>query len=304
MTYDMWSRLSETLLLAIFRRWPPRPSVSIFREASGRPEEEYELESKGLPFFAYFKCSPRLFRGKDVLDVGSGFGGRTLKYLEYGARSVTGLEISEDKVRSGSAFAERLGCDERAHFLLGSGEALPLPDCSFDLVTMLDTLEHVVDPAAVLRECQRVLRPGGLLAVVFPPYFNLTGGSHLHGYATRFPGLNLVFSSRTLKRATRRLLEEEGVEYRRFLRELESDKLWNMNGLTVRRFLDLVPSSRLRPVRVVFRAHLEYLSAEQRRNARVPRRIAYAAAQLMAKAPVVREIACMRVCAVLERPGP
>src|SRR5690606_10990063 len=39
---------------------------------------------------------------------------------------------------------------------------LPFPEQSFDVVTNLDFLEHVEDPQAIIAECARVLKPGGL----------------------------------------------------------------------------------------------------------------------------------------------
>jgi len=44
----------------------------------------------------------------------------------------------------------------------------PEADGSFDLITIVDVLAHVEDPAAYLRVCRRLLKPGGLLVVKTP----------------------------------------------------------------------------------------------------------------------------------------
>ena len=47
-------------------------------------------------------------------------------------------------------------------------QAMPYPDRAFDLIMHGDTLEHVPDPAQGLRECRRVLKPGGALCYTVP----------------------------------------------------------------------------------------------------------------------------------------
>jgi SAM-dependent methyltransferase len=293
----MWT---DRLLLWSFRRFPPRESI--FKESEGRAESEYVKEAEN-PFSKWFGIGPReFFNDKDVLDLGSGFGGRPVRFLEVGARRVTGIEINEELVSYSRAFAEKKAVDvERLRFVVGEGERIPLANETFDLITMYDVMEHVVVPEQVLSECWRVLRPGGVLATVFPPYFELWGGSHLHGYATALPGLNLFFTTKALRSAATILMESQGIPYRRYLREEPTDKLWNMNGLTVRQFQRLVRQS---PFRVDM---MRYIGRHDRRMTKkaggeaallTP---AFWLFEAAARLPLVREAYCSRICALLRK---
>jgi SAM-dependent methyltransferase len=57
--------------------------------------------------------------------------------------------------------------------ILASADALPVADDSLDLVLCTQVLEHVPEPAAVLSECFRVLRPGGRVALTVPLMWEL-----------------------------------------------------------------------------------------------------------------------------------
>jgi SAM-dependent methyltransferase len=50
------------------------------------------------------------------------------------------------------------------------GQRLPLRDKSVDAVLLMEVLEHVPDPLGILRECARVLTPGGYLCLTVPQY--------------------------------------------------------------------------------------------------------------------------------------
>ena len=52
----------------------------------------------------------------------------------------------------------------------GFGDAVPFADDSFDLVALLDTVEHIPNELGVLAECGRVLKPGGKLIVTVPAF--------------------------------------------------------------------------------------------------------------------------------------
>jgi SAM-dependent methyltransferase len=292
--------VSDALLLWIFRLFPARSLI--FKESAGRAEAEYEAKGQ-CEFYWYFGESAKMFRYKDVLDLGSGFGAGAVRFIEYGARSVTGLEVAEDKVHYAGAFARNRGVAQQVRFLLGAGEDMPLANNSFDLVTLDDVLEHVISPTRVLDECWRVLRPGGRVAIVFPPYYDVLDGSHLSGRATTFPGLNLLFTTESLRSAVRKNLEGRGIDYGPFVREVPTDKLWNLNGLTIRGFRKIVKQSKFSSAQIHYMGHLQH-----RRYYKNPAassnpiwRAAYVIAQAGAQIPIIQEALCSRVCALLRK---
>jgi SAM-dependent methyltransferase len=135
-------------------------------------------------------------RGRRVLDVGCGYGGRTVYYArECGAAEAVGVEVTEEQVRRSRLLAEQLDVTNAA-FELGTAEELPFEDGSFDAVVSYDVLEHVDDPAAALAETARVLREDGSAWLVFPTYLGARS-SHLD-YLTLLPALHRVFDPATI----------------------------------------------------------------------------------------------------------
>jgi SAM-dependent methyltransferase len=98
-----------------------------------------------------------------VLDVGCG-GGSVAKAAKRARPDleVFGCDVSESAIKTAKAAPE--GVD----FRLATAEKLPFGDGEFDFVWIFDVLEHVDDPARVLREVARVLKPGGGFHIVLP----------------------------------------------------------------------------------------------------------------------------------------
>lgn len=123
--------------------------------------------------------------GKRLLEVGSGYG-----MFVATARAKFGLDAYG--VEPGEQFLGTFDLSRRLLALLdlpedairkGKGEAIPFPDGHFDIVYSSNVLEHVADPAQVLGESLRVLRPGGRLVFIVPNY-----GSWWEGhYGVLFP---------------------------------------------------------------------------------------------------------------------
>jgi SAM-dependent methyltransferase len=108
-----------------------------------------------------------------VLDVGAGAGhwGRTLLPHLPGAVKLTGVDREPAFCRLAEEAAQVRGLEDRCGYVVGTAEALPFADASFDLVTCQTVLIHVADAAAVVREMARVCAPGGLVLASEPDNF-------------------------------------------------------------------------------------------------------------------------------------
>lgn len=98
--------------------------------------------------------------GKYLLDVGCGNGQFLVKMRELGWE-VMGVEPDAEAV---GIAREKFGIE----VFQGPLKEARLPDNSFDAITMNHVIEHVPDPIGLLRECRRVLKPGGRLVVITP----------------------------------------------------------------------------------------------------------------------------------------
>jgi SAM-dependent methyltransferase len=101
-----------------------------------------------------------------ILDIGCGTG-TMLGYLDrYG--QAEGIDADPDAIH----YCRRRGVDR---VQLVEPGPLPFESSSFDLVTILDVLEHAEDDAGMLAETRRILRPGGLALISVPAYMWLWG---------------------------------------------------------------------------------------------------------------------------------
>ena len=95
-----------------------------------------------------------------VLDIGGGAGNMAHHLAHYGR--VIGIDFSARPL----PMAQMRGLTS----LQGAGDALPFPDNSFDLIAMLDTVEHIPNELGVFDECLRVLKPGGKVMITVPAF--------------------------------------------------------------------------------------------------------------------------------------
>jgi 2-polyprenyl-6-hydroxyphenyl methylase / 3-demethylubiquinone-9 3-methyltransferase len=106
-----------------------------------------------------------------VLDMGCGAGFLSHALAKTG-HHVTGIDLSEQSLE----VARRLDTTGRVKYQVADATATSFPSESFDVVCAMDLLEHVENPAALVREASRLLKPGGLF---FFHTFNRTLLSYL-----------------------------------------------------------------------------------------------------------------------------
>jgi ubiquinone/menaquinone biosynthesis C-methylase UbiE len=110
-----------------------------------------------------------------LLDIGCGTGANLPMLRRFAGKDgrVTAVDFSPLALQ----FARDHLSDEKdaARLSMLQGDALHLPfeDASFDVVTMLDVLEHLCDDGRALSEVHRVLKPGGALVLSVPAYQKL-----------------------------------------------------------------------------------------------------------------------------------
>lgn len=105
-----------------------------------------------------------------VLDIGCGHGALSLALSEGGGFDVVAIDLLEARVSS--VRAKRAGRDPavaaRVRIVRADAESLPFRDGWFDAVAATEVLEHLDEPAHMLSEASRVLRPRGRLFMTTP----------------------------------------------------------------------------------------------------------------------------------------
>ena len=142
-----------------------------------RSEYDYALFEyyRSAKVIAFLERAGVTIRGR-VLDAGCGGGGMPLSLAEE-AGSAIGIDPILRFDRAGITLGRERGV-RNLHFALADGMALPFRDDAFDVVLSHAVIEHVADAPLYLRECARVLAPGGHMYLSTSPYLSFAG-AHL-----------------------------------------------------------------------------------------------------------------------------
>ena len=156
--------------------------------------------------------------GKTAVDVGCG-GGILAESMARRGAEVLGIDLSSRPLRVAQLHAMESGL-ANLHYREIAAEALAAENpASFDVVTCMEMLEHVPDPASVVQACANLVKPGGW---VFFSTLNRNPKAWL---------LAVIGAEHVLK-----LLPKGTHEYQRFIRPSELGRWCRQSGLAVQGF--------------------------------------------------------------------
>ena len=136
-------------------------------------------EGAGTPWHTLLKKHLHLERdvqGKAILEIGCGRGGFSCWLAQQSARTSrhVAADLSEVAIRKARAHAEENRL-EHVEWEVADIQRLSYGSQMFDTIFSLETVEHVSDPVAAIRELIRVLRPDGTLFLTVPNYLGTFG---------------------------------------------------------------------------------------------------------------------------------
>ncbi len=190
------------LLYEASRRLLPPPAR---RTVDYGAYQAWRMESLSRSWTAFADAE---VRGKDVLDFGCGDGALGLFLATTKApRSVTGVDLVAASIaRAKVAQAQTaVPAGVQIEFLVGRENGLPVPDASIDVIVAFDCLEHVMAPLPILRDWERVLRPGGKCLLEWFP-FKGPWGPHMEALLP-VPWAHVLFGQKAMFRAAERIYD-------------------------------------------------------------------------------------------------
>ncbi|HHV60149.1 MAG TPA: class I SAM-dependent methyltransferase [Clostridiaceae bacterium] len=207
---------------------------------------QYQKGRETIKYYLERYSADDIFKDKTVLDIGCGAGGKTIYYTSLGASMVYGIDILPQYEIEANQLAQEKGLSDRFRFVVGDATHLSFDDNFFDTIIMNDSMEHVANPEEILKECRRVLKPGGRLYINFPPYYH-PYGAHLSD-AIGIPWVHFFFNENTLIEVYKELVSKLPDEQERIKLRISKDGsgceyISYINKMTIARFQKILENA-------------------------------------------------------------
>ena len=179
------------------------------------PESEFRPLHEINPLRLDWIDSIVSLEGKRVIDVGCG-GGILAEGMALRGANVTGIDLGEKALSVARLHLHESGLNIDYQHIRAEDMADTAPE-AFDVVTCLEMLEHVPDPASIVAACARMVKPGGHV-------FFSTINRNAKAYLLAVIGAEYVLN----------LLPRGTHDYAKFIKPSELSRMARINGLATR----------------------------------------------------------------------
>ncbi len=187
-----------------------------------------ELDAKGNDFSKIQTILPELSGNETFLDIGSGYGTVTEELIKRGFK-VYAVETNKKAIDI---------LRERGFIVYERDITKPLSiNEKFDVVLLLDVLEHVFDPLFLLNEAKSVTKPEGYIIITVPLYFDILDRLKILFTGSVISMDNLVYGEKIYKK-----FRSYNYDHIRFFRPKEVLEMGELLGLKVEK-IEYVPTS-------------------------------------------------------------
>lgn len=292
------SRIGECLAWALNRLFP---TLKMHRElqrakisVAANQKWAYDEALRIYPYFdAYWDL-----KGKMVLDLGTGLGGKLPFYVESGARTVFGVDIDAQAANIAQKYVYSLGLSRNVLLTVADAAALPFCNNAFDVIISINTFEHIAMVEQALCECHRVLKPGGIALLFLPPYYS-PWGPHLELWI-HFPWPHLLFSEKTLMKVAARedarlRLSQNFVNTSHWV--WDTSCIPNVNCMTLRQFRSIVSKTGFSIKQIT----LLPVGYEFLRSRSLIKRTLLSLLRVMTSLPFLQEVVVTKIACVLQK---
>lgn len=177
---------------------------------------------------------------KTVLDIGCGGGILAESMAKKGAASVLGIDLADKSIKVAKLHALEAGLKNLNYQSMAAEDLAAQQPAAFDVVTCMEMLEHVPDPASIVRAAAQALKPGGVavfstinrsakawgLAIVAAEYLLRLVPRGTHHYDKLVRPSELALWARE---ADLTLIASSGVEYNPFTRRMHLSPRTDVN---------------------------------------------------------------------------
>ena len=134
-------------------------------------EQKQTLEKYIFPLIGKHK---KITPGIEVLEIGCGYGGNLIPFLEFGCK-VTGIDIRDESIKFAKENLNRYS-EEQLTLIAEDIKTVKGMDKKFDVIFMKDTLEHIPNHDGLIKMIRKFLKDDGVIFQGFPPWRNPFGG--------------------------------------------------------------------------------------------------------------------------------